>query len=78
MHQSIITLCLARFTLSADDVDALSSPEIPVGPTFFATMDRAQAIRDGYQVLMAGKDSPSRAGFVSSFFNSISPDMWDF
>jgi hypothetical protein len=63
-RQSIITLFLARFTLSAEEANALSSPEVPVGPTFFAAVDRAQAIRDDCRVLMAGEDSPSRAGFV--------------
>jgi conserved oligomeric Golgi complex subunit 6 len=74
-RQSIITLFLARFTLSADEADALSSPEVPVGPTFFAAVDRAQAIRDDCRVLMAGENSPSKAGSVSSFFNPISFDI---
>ena len=74
-RQSIISLFLARFTLSADEASALSSSEVPVGPTFFAAVDRAQAIRDDCRVLMAGEDSPSRAGFVSFLFNSISPDL---
>jgi Conserved oligomeric complex COG6 len=64
-RQSIVTLFLARFTLSPNEAEALSSPEIPVGPRFFAAMDRAQAIRDDCRVLMAGEDSPSKAGFVS-------------
>jgi len=66
-RQSIVTLFLARFTLSADEAEALSSPEILIGPKFFAAMDRAQAIRDDCRVLMAGEDSPSKAGFVSFF-----------
>jgi hypothetical protein len=74
-RQSIMTLFLARFTLSTDEADALSSSEIPVGPTFFAAMDRAQAIRDDCRVLMAGEESPSRAGLVYSSFNSTSPEM---
>ncbi|KAH9066222.1 oligomeric complex COG6 [Lactarius vividus] len=41
---------------------ALSSSNVPVGPTFFAAMDRAQAIRDDCRVLMVGEDSPSKAG----------------
>ncbi|KAF8486745.1 oligomeric complex COG6 [Russula emetica] len=61
-RQSIVTLFLARFTLSSNEAEALSSPEIPVGPKFFAAMDRAQAIRDDCRVLMAGEDSPSKAG----------------
>ena len=63
-RQSIVDLFLARFTLSADEVDAFYSPDIPVGPTFFAAMDRAQAIREDCRVLMAGEDSPSKAGRV--------------
>ena len=63
-RQSIVDLFLARFTLSADESDALYSPEVPVGPTFFAAMDRAQAIREDCRVLMAGEDSPSKAGRV--------------
>ena len=77
-RQSIITLFLARFTLSAEETNALSSPEVPVGPTFFAAVDRAQAIRDDCQVLMAGEDSPSRAGFVFFFFNLVNPDLGTF
>jgi hypothetical protein len=61
-RQSIVTLFLERFTLSPKEADALSSPEIPVGPKFFAAMDRAQAIRDDCRVLMAGEESPSKAG----------------
>lgn len=63
-RQSIVDLFLARFTLSADEADAFYSPEISVGPTFFAAMDRAQAIREDCRVLMAGEDSPSKAGRV--------------
>jgi conserved oligomeric Golgi complex subunit 6 len=63
-RQSIVTLFLARFTLSDDETHALSSSDIPVGPTFFAAMDRAQAIREDCRVLMAGEDSPSKAGCV--------------
>ncbi len=61
-HQSIVDLFLARFTLSDDEANALSSSNVPVGPTFFAAMDRAQAIRDDCRVLMVGEDSPSKAG----------------
>jgi hypothetical protein len=61
-RQSIVTLFLARFTLSDDETNALSSPDVPVGPAFFAAMDRAQAIREDCRVLMAGEDSPSKAG----------------
>ena len=63
-RQSIVDLFLARFTLSDEEANALSSSNVPVGPTFFAAMDRAQAIRDDCRVLMVGEDSPSKAGYV--------------
>ena len=62
-RQTIVDLFLARFTLSDEETNALSSSNVPVGSTFFATMDRAQAIRDGCRVLMVGEDSPSKAGY---------------
>ncbi|KAF8258917.1 oligomeric complex COG6-domain-containing protein [Lactarius quietus] len=61
-RQSIVDLFLARFTLSNIESNALSSSNVPVGPKFFAAMDRAQAIRDDCRVLMVGEDSPSKAG----------------
>lgn len=74
-RQSIVTLFLARFTLSADEADALSSPEVSVGSTFFAAMDRAQAIRNDCRVLMSGEDSPSKAGCGLFFHHThTSPD----
>ena len=62
MRQSIITLFLSRFTLSADEKDAIASREVPVGPRFFAAVDKAAKIRDDCRVLMSGEDSPSQAG----------------
>src|ERR1700744_1205957 len=62
-RQSIVDLFLARFTLSDEEANALSSSNVPVGPTFFTAMDRAQAIRDDCRVLMIGEDSPSKAGY---------------
>ncbi|KAI0263475.1 oligomeric Golgi complex subunit 6 [Gloeopeniophorella convolvens] len=61
-RQSIVNLFLARFTLSEDEANTLSASDTPVGPVFFAAMDRARAIRDDCRVLMAGEDSPSKAG----------------
>ena len=55
-------LFLAHFTLSDEEANALSSSNVPVGPTFFTAMDRAQAIRDDCRVLVVGEDSPSKAG----------------
>jgi hypothetical protein len=62
-RQSIVDLFLARFTLSDNEVNALCSSSVPVGPTFFAAMDRAQAIRDDCRVLILGEDNPPKAGY---------------
>lgn len=60
--QSIVTLFLARFTLSDDEVDAMTSRDVPVGKRFFDAMDKTQRIRDDCQVLMAGEEGPTKAG----------------
>ena len=70
-RQYIITLLPGRFTLSVDEANQLSSSEVPVGSTFFAAVDRAQAIRDDYRVLMAGEDSLSRIESWVCLFCSI-------
>ena len=62
MRQSIITLFLSRFTLSADEKDAIASREVPVGPRFFAAMDKAAKIRDDCRVLMTGDEGNTKAG----------------
>jgi hypothetical protein len=43
MHQLIVTLFLARFTLSLNEAEALSFPEIPIGPRFFSAMEHIGA-----------------------------------
>ncbi|KAJ2912469.1 hypothetical protein MD484_g7951, partial [Candolleomyces efflorescens] len=61
--KSIITLFLSKFTLSSDEVEALTSREVPVGPTFFSAMDKTEQIRQDCRVLMAGdEDGPTKAG----------------
>ena len=62
MRQSIITLFLSRFTLSADEKDAIASREVPVGPRFFAAMEKAAKIRDDCRVLMTGDEGDTKAG----------------
>ena len=61
-RQTIITLFLARFTLTPDEAEAIASREVPVGPRFFAAMDKAERVRDDCRVLMAGEDGPTKAG----------------
>jgi len=54
---------LTRFTLSDSEAEAIASGEVPVGPQFFAAMDKAQRIREDCRVLMTGEEHPSQAGF---------------
>ena len=38
-RQSIVTLFLARFTLSEDEIESLVSGDVPIGRRFFDAMD---------------------------------------
>ncbi|KAJ2923760.1 hypothetical protein H1R20_g13342, partial [Candolleomyces eurysporus] len=60
--KSIISLFLSKFTLSDDEVEAITSRDVPVGSMFFAAMDKTERIREDCRVLMAGEDGPSTAG----------------
>ncbi|KAA1469161.1 oligomeric complex COG6 [Dentipellis sp. KUC8613] len=60
--QSIVNLFLERFTLDENEIEALTSGEVPVGSRFFAAMDKTQRIREDCRVLMAGEEKPSQAG----------------
>ncbi len=62
VRQSIITLFLSRFTLNADEKEAIASRDVPVGPRFFAAMDKAAKIRDDCRVLMTGDEGDTKAG----------------
>jgi hypothetical protein len=57
-----VTLFLGRFTLSDEELEALTSRDVPVGPRFFEAMDKTERIRDDCRVLMAGEDGPTKAG----------------
>ncbi|KAG6867048.1 hypothetical protein C0993_007225 [Termitomyces sp. T159_Od127] len=60
--KSIVTAFLARFTLTEQETEAISSRNEPVGPIFFAAMDRTESIRDDCQILMSGEDGPTQVG----------------
>lgn len=64
--KSIITLFLARFTLSEDEVEAVTSRDVPVGKRFFDAMGKTERIREDCRVLMAGEDGPTKAGYDGS------------
>ncbi|KIK92098.1 hypothetical protein PAXRUDRAFT_830282 [Paxillus rubicundulus Ve08.2h10] len=61
-QKSIVMLFLDRFTLSDDEVEAITSREVPVGSRFFAAMYNTERIREGCRVLMSGEDGPTTAG----------------
>ncbi|EGN95884.1 hypothetical protein SERLA73DRAFT_162575 [Serpula lacrymans var. lacrymans S7.3] len=61
-RKSIITLFLSRFTLTRSEIDALTARDVPVGPTFFAAMSKAEHVRRDCRVLMVGEDGPTKAG----------------
>ena len=62
VRQSIIALFLSRFTLSAEEKEAIASRDVPVGSRFFAAMDKATKIRDDCRVLMTGDEGDTKAG----------------
>ncbi|KIY47000.1 oligomeric complex COG6 [Fistulina hepatica ATCC 64428] len=60
--RSIVTFFLSRFTLSAEEAEAITSRDVPVGSRFFAAMDRTAQIRSDCRTLMAGEDGPTKVG----------------
>ncbi|KAK7064568.1 E3 ubiquitin-protein ligase PEP5 [Favolaschia claudopus] len=60
--KSIVTLFLSRFTLNEEEVEAVTSRDVPVGPRFFQAMDKTERIRTDCRVLMAGEHGPTQAG----------------
>lgn len=73
--KTIISLFLARFTLTEAEVEALTSRDVPIGERFFEAMDKTERIREDCRVLMSGEDGPTRAGCV---FHSRMPVMLPF
>lgn len=64
MRQSIISVFLARFTLTEAEVEAITSREVPVGRRLFEAMDRAEKIRDDCQILLSGEGESTKSGCV--------------
>lgn len=64
-RKSIVLLFLDRFTLNDEEVEAITSREVAVGPRFFQSMDKTERIRADCRVLMSGEDGPTKAGYVS-------------
>ncbi|OSD08476.1 oligomeric complex COG6 [Trametes coccinea BRFM310] len=65
VRQSIISAFLSRFTLSSSEKEAISSRDVPLGPTFFAAMDKAARIQADCRVLLTASltlPAPSLGG----------------
>ncbi|KAF8662717.1 hypothetical protein AX16_001159 [Volvariella volvacea WC 439] len=60
--RSIISLFLGQFTLDEQEIEALTSRDVPVGERFFQAMDKTERIRNNCRILMSGEDGPTRAG----------------
>jgi hypothetical protein len=53
---------LSRFALTAEETEALSSRDVPLGKRFFDAMIKSERIREDCRVLMAGEEGPTTAG----------------
>ncbi len=62
VKKSIVELFLTRFALSEEEIEAMTSRDVPLGQRFFGAMDRTERIRDDCRVLMAGEEGPTKAG----------------
>ncbi|KZT27286.1 oligomeric complex COG6 [Neolentinus lepideus HHB14362 ss-1] len=60
-QQTILNLFVSRFTLTSEEVIALTSRDVLPGKRFFAAMDKAVKIREDCRVLMS-VDGPTKAG----------------
>ncbi|KAJ8522928.1 hypothetical protein ONZ45_g610 [Pleurotus djamor] len=75
---SVVELFLAKFTLSEDEIQSLTSPEASVGQSFFQTMDKTERIRDDCMILMSGEEGPTKAGLdIISATSSYLEDAYD-
>jgi hypothetical protein len=61
-RQEIIGLFLDRFTLSAAELEAIASRDVPVGKQMFDAMDKLERIREDCRVLMTGEGGETKAG----------------
>ena len=62
MRSAIISVFLARFTLSETELAALTSREVPVGQPVFDALDKVERIRRDCESLLAGEEGKTQAG----------------
>ncbi|WOO80503.1 Conserved oligomeric Golgi complex subunit 6 [Vanrija pseudolonga] len=62
LRTSLVTLFLARFTLTQGEERALSSREFDLGPETFKALDHVEAIRSDCRALLGGDEAKMQAG----------------
>lgn len=62
--KSIVSLFLARFTLTEEEIQCMTSRDVPMGLAFFQALDKTEQIRTDCRVLMSGEDGPTKAGYA--------------
>ncbi|KAF9037914.1 Golgi CORVET complex core vacuolar protein 8-domain-containing protein [Rhodocollybia butyracea] len=75
---------LNRFTLFEEEMEALTSRNVPVGKRFFQVMDKTEQICEDCRALMAGENGPTKGGLVQflcpvwtlSYFGSSRAIRW--
>ncbi|KZS99108.1 oligomeric complex COG6 [Sistotremastrum niveocremeum HHB9708] len=61
-RQTIVSLLLERFTLTEEEVQAVVSRDVPVGPRLFEAMTKIEQIRADATVLLSGEEGQTQAG----------------
>lgn len=62
LRTSLVTLFLARFTLSPAEEAALSGRDVDLGQGVFEALDRVEGIRSDCRALLGGDESKMQAG----------------
>ncbi|PFH46076.1 hypothetical protein AMATHDRAFT_8263 [Amanita thiersii Skay4041] len=61
MKKLVAASFLGRFTLTAEESEAITGRDVPVGPRFFAAMDKTEQIRNDCRLLISA-EGPTQAG----------------
>ncbi|KAF7367249.1 Conserved oligomeric Golgi complex subunit 6 [Mycena sanguinolenta] len=73
--KSIVTLFLNRFTLNEEEVEAMTSRDVPIGQRFFQAMDKTERIRTDCRVLMAGRGWTNASRYRLDIMASTSSNL---
>jgi hypothetical protein len=61
-QSTLLSLFLARFTLTEAEAEAVTSRAVPIGTEFFAALDRLAQIRSDCAVLLVGREEGEQGG----------------